>query len=247
MEISFSSNSITDDYIAAKFGTCHDSPAVVPCAKYCSDHFISIWMRAKWNFHHIWIVMEKLLVKWAPVSCRPHNGKTAYHNNNPYHKLKMLLNMLAFHYYDVIKGAMASQITSLAIVYSTDYSGTDQRKHQSSTSLAFVRGIHRWPVIGGEFLTKRASNTENISIWWRHHVLSFVCYEQAMDFLIRWNIMKNCIKENFMFWRQNNQALNSHNHRNVFDIILHKKNTACGNDLLNPVRVRARGSMYFGL
>ena len=66
MEISFSSNSITDDHIATKFGTCHDSPAVVPCAKYCSDHFISIWVRAKWNFHHIWIVMEKLLVKWAP-------------------------------------------------------------------------------------------------------------------------------------------------------------------------------------
>ena len=66
MEISFSSNSITDDHIATKFGTCHDSLAVVPCAKYCSDHFISIWMRAKWNFHHIWIVMEKLLVKWVP-------------------------------------------------------------------------------------------------------------------------------------------------------------------------------------
>ena len=42
--------------------------------------------------------------------------------------------------------AMASQITSLAIVYSTVYSGTDQRKHQISASLAFVRGIHRWPV-----------------------------------------------------------------------------------------------------
>ena len=67
MEISFSSYSVTDHYIATKFGTCHDSPAVVSCAKYCSDHFVSIWMRAKWNFHHIWIVMEKLLVKWAPV------------------------------------------------------------------------------------------------------------------------------------------------------------------------------------
>ena len=41
---------------------------------------------------------------------------------------------------------MASQITSLAIVYSTVYSGADQRKHQSSASLAFVRGIHRGPV-----------------------------------------------------------------------------------------------------
>ena len=43
-------------------------------------------------------------------------------------------------------GAMASAITSLTIVYSTVYSGTDQRKYQSSASLAFVRGIHRWPV-----------------------------------------------------------------------------------------------------
>ena len=50
------------------------------------------------------------------------------------------------HYSDVIMGAIASQITSLMIVYSTVYSGTDQRKYQSSSSLAFQRGIHRWPV-----------------------------------------------------------------------------------------------------
>ena len=41
---------------------------------------------------------------------------------------------------------MASQITSLTIAFSTFYSGADQRKHQSSASLAFVRGIHWWPV-----------------------------------------------------------------------------------------------------
>ena len=50
------------------------------------------------------------------------------------------------HYGDVIMGAMAPQITSLTIVYSTVYSDADQRKHQSSASLAFVRGIHRGPV-----------------------------------------------------------------------------------------------------
>ena len=50
------------------------------------------------------------------------------------------------HYRDVIMGAIASQITSLTIVYSTVYSDADQRKHQSSASLAFVRGIHRGPV-----------------------------------------------------------------------------------------------------
>ena len=48
-----------------------------------------------------------------------------------------------YHYDDVIMGTMASQITSLTIVYSTVYSDADQRKHQSSASLAFVRGIHR--------------------------------------------------------------------------------------------------------
>ena len=42
--------------------------------------------------------------------------------------------------------AIASQITSLTIVYSIVYSDADQRKHQSSASLAFVRGIHRGPV-----------------------------------------------------------------------------------------------------
>ena len=50
----------------------------------------------------------------------------------------------ALNYYDVvIMSAMASQITSLTIVYSSVYSGADQRKHQCPASLAFVRGIHR--------------------------------------------------------------------------------------------------------
>ena len=47
------------------------------------------------------------------------------------------------HYIDIIMTTMASQITSLTVVYSTVYSDADQRKHQSSTSLAFVWGIHR--------------------------------------------------------------------------------------------------------
>ena len=50
------------------------------------------------------------------------------------------------HYDDVLMTTLASQITSLAIVYSIVYSDADQRKHQSSASLAFVRGIHRGPV-----------------------------------------------------------------------------------------------------
>ena len=47
------------------------------------------------------------------------------------------------HYINVLMGAMASQTTSLTIVYSAVYSAADKRKHQSSASLAIVRGIHR--------------------------------------------------------------------------------------------------------
>ena len=50
------------------------------------------------------------------------------------------------HYCDVIMGTVASQITSLTIVYTAVYSDADQSKHQSSASLAFVWGIHRRPV-----------------------------------------------------------------------------------------------------
>ena len=52
-------------------------------------------------------------------------------------------------YSDVMVGAMASQITSLTIVYSTVYSGADQRKYKSSASLALrwpVNSPHKWPV-----------------------------------------------------------------------------------------------------
>ena len=51
-----------------------------------------------------------------------------------------------WHYSNVIMSAMASQITSLMVVFSTVYPGADQIKHQSFAPLAFVRGIHRWPV-----------------------------------------------------------------------------------------------------
>ena len=64
-------------------------------------------------------------------------------------------------------GTIASQITNLTIVYSTVYSGADQRKHQRSTSLAFLRGINRWLV---NSTAQRASNAENVSTSWRNHV-----------------------------------------------------------------------------
>ena len=65
-----------------------------------------------------------------------------YHYDNQRNIFQNMLN----HYNDVIMSTMASQITSLTIVYSCVYSGADQRKHQSTASLTFLRGIQQWPV-----------------------------------------------------------------------------------------------------
>ena len=71
------------------------------------------------------------------------------------------------HYNDVTMSAMASQITSVSIICSNVCSDADQRKHQSSASLALCAGNS--PVTG-EFPAQRASyNAENVSVWWRHH------------------------------------------------------------------------------
>ena len=50
------------------------------------------------------------------------------------------------HYNDAIMSTMASKVTGVSIVCSTLASATDQRKHESSASRAFVWGIHWWPV-----------------------------------------------------------------------------------------------------
>ena len=74
------------------------------------------------------------------------------------HNQIIYTSLLCTHYKDLIISPMASQITSLTIVYSGVYSGADQRKLQSSASLAFVREFT------GEFPAQRASNAENVSI-----------------------------------------------------------------------------------
>ena len=66
-------------------------------------------------------------------------------NEHSHHRFKQWLFDCSAPNNDVTMGAMASQITSLMIVYSIIYSDAGQRKHQSSASLAFVWGIHRGP------------------------------------------------------------------------------------------------------
>ena len=119
MENCFKCKSIVGYHITNKFCTCHASTVVVRCAKFYNDHFSVTGMRGKLIFHRIWITME----------------------------IGSLTNMgEIYHFSDVTMSVMASLITGVSIVYSSVCSGADQRKHQSSTSLAFVRGIHRWLV-----------------------------------------------------------------------------------------------------
>ena len=84
-----------------------------------------------------------------------------------------VFNFLIMHYDDVIMSTIASQITSLTIVYSTVYSGADQSKHQSSASLAFVWGIqlepvnspHKWPV------TRKMFPFDDVIMCWAYNPL----------------------------------------------------------------------------
>ena len=67
------------------------------------------------------------------------------------------LYWISVHYNDVIMGAMASQITSLTIVYSTVYSGADHRGP--------VNSPHKWPVTRKMFPFDDVSM--NLSDWFR--------------------------------------------------------------------------------
>ena len=121
---------------------------------------------------------------------------------------------LPHHYNDVTMDAIASQITSLTIVYSIVYSDADRRKYQSSSSLAFVRGIHRGPGTG-EFPAQMASYAENVSIWWRHNVLlpNVVFKPLSSEYTMKspsmapfsWNVAIICIEPSYVDTSTTNQ------------------------------------------
>ena len=100
-----------------------------------------------------------------------------------------------FHHSEVIMGAMASQITSLTIVYSNVYSGAEQRKHQSSVSLAFMLGIRRWPVNSPHIwsLTRKMFPFDDVIMCSEHNAVlgSFSyparhCYWRGVEQVCKW-------------------------------------------------------------
>ena len=92
---------------------------------------------------------------------------SAFKRNVHNEKLSVRLMWFLYHYNDVIMSAIASQTTGLTIIYSTVCSAVDQRKHQSSAPLAFVRGIPR----GHKRLSKELRRQWFKTPWrplWRH-------------------------------------------------------------------------------
>ena len=101
------------------------------------------------SLHNLTLVLNYDIIPWHwnIVGCLKFTPM--WDNNiNIGHSITALMaqGQMFLHYYDVTMGTIVSQITSLMIVYSAVYSNADQRKHQSSVSLAFVLGIHQWPV-----------------------------------------------------------------------------------------------------
>ena len=96
----------------------------------------------------------------------------------------------ASHYGDVIMGAIATHITSPTVVYSSDYSDADQRKHQGSASLAFVRGIHRGPVNSPHkwSVTRKMFPFDDVIMRMWNFIYLFCCEKTCSGLdLLRWH------------------------------------------------------------
>ena len=90
---------------------------------------------------------KTLMIKYRNDISAKLEKKEHCDNDHVYITCIYIVSMFSsLHYSDVIMGTMASLISSLTSVYSTVHSCADQRKHQSSASLTFVRWIHQRPV-----------------------------------------------------------------------------------------------------
>ena len=131
-------------------GLCEGNSPVTgefPAQRARNAENVSIW----WRHHGI---ISPLKISWDVIA---HSCPKLWQTS----KKAMYPTFVIYHYSNHLMDTMASKITSFTIVYSTVYSDTDQRKNQSSASLAFVGT--------GEFPAAMASNAENVSVWWRHH------------------------------------------------------------------------------
>ena len=118
------------------------------------DNFVGVWILSSTSSSLRMTVSNYCMFYWEKQSIW-HTVRCTY-----------CVVVIFRHHNDVIMGAIASLITSLTIVYTTVYSCADRRTHQSSVSLVFARGIHRWPVNSPH---KWPVKRKKFQFWWRHH------------------------------------------------------------------------------
>ena len=101
----------------------------------------SLWRQCKWRFQSLKIYNTpyELCIQVTLCCVLLLSGTGWFYLELEYDIDSQFVNI---HFNDVIMSVMASQITSITIVYPSIHSGADQRKHQSSAWLAFVGGIH---------------------------------------------------------------------------------------------------------
>ena len=117
-------------------------------------------------------------------------------------KNKIVVFSMPSYYSDVIMTTISSQITSLRTVYSSIYSDADQRKHQSSASLAFVRGIHRWPVYSPHKrpVTRKMFPFDDVMMEWFQWFTTPLSFQVGLAWIqlwqyfwyIRWKVEASC-------------------------------------------------------
>ena len=144
IEILFHCNSIHSYDIVLSSCTCHDSTAVVSCAKINYDWFIEIWMTAKWKFNQISTMVEKLFVKQAPVY-------TSYSGCHKHHchailPISYITTDQNNHSYITMMSYKRHAVESLAIwqfVQQLDQANIEE-KIKASYHWPFERGMY-WP------------------------------------------------------------------------------------------------------
>ena len=151
-----------------QLGSFHKVAAIFGI-KFSNTSQISKFIMPMWDPHGVTRCKWTLL--WPTWISRSHASVFQALNNLPF----------APRYSHVIMNEMASHIHGVSIVYSTLCSGADQRKHQSCASLASVRGIHMWLLNG-----QRASNADNVFIWWRHHVNAWFQTPIVVTLILAW-------------------------------------------------------------
>ena len=110
-----------------------------------------------------WVIQQGIV---SYNVARPY-GKASYRLLNKGPGLHGPMTRIGKHYNDVIMSAVASQITGASIIWSIVGPGADQNNLQSSASLAFVRGIHRWPVNSphNRPVTRKMFPFDDVTMW----------------------------------------------------------------------------------